>query len=116
MEEVKDYILVHGIITNIKDKVDEEYIWFDITRNEYYKDKEGKVKNNPYFADTLHKASTIVSFALSVPSVTTDMFKIPYRPYQLTVTVVLCAAIKVLFMGIFSFLRTQQGQLLHFCR
>ena len=49
MEEVKDYILVHGIISNIKDNVDKDYIWFDITRNEYYKDKEGKIKNNPSF-------------------------------------------------------------------
>ena len=49
MEEVKDYILVHGIISNIKDNVDKEYIWFDITRNEYYKDKEGNMKNNPSF-------------------------------------------------------------------
>lgn len=49
MKEVKDYILVHGTITNIKDKVDKDYIWFDITRNEYYKDKEGNMKNNPSF-------------------------------------------------------------------
>ena len=49
MEEVKDYILVHGIISNIKDNVDKDYIWFDITRNEYYKDKEGNMKNNPSF-------------------------------------------------------------------
>lgn len=49
MEEVKDYILVHGIISNIKDNVDKEYIWFDIARNEYYKDKEGNMKNNPSF-------------------------------------------------------------------
>ncbi|MBR2138620.1 MAG: hypothetical protein IJ966_04885 [Bacilli bacterium] len=49
MEEVKDYILVHGTITNIKDNVDKEYIWFDITRNEYFKDKEGNIKNNPSF-------------------------------------------------------------------
>lgn len=49
MEEVKDYILVHGIISNIKDNVDKEYIWFDITRNEYYKDKEGNMKNNSFF-------------------------------------------------------------------
>lgn len=49
MEEVKDYILVHGTITNIKDNVDKDYIWFDITRKEYYKDKEGNIKNNPSF-------------------------------------------------------------------
>ena len=49
MEEVKDYILVHGIISNIKYNVDKEHIWFDIARNEYYKDKEGNMKNNPSF-------------------------------------------------------------------
>ena len=37
MEEVKDYILVHGIISNIKDNVDKEYICFDIARNDIIK-------------------------------------------------------------------------------
>ena len=49
MEEIKDYILIHGTITSIKDKVDKDYIWLDITRNEYFKDKEGNMKNNPSF-------------------------------------------------------------------
>ena len=49
MEEVKHYLLVNRTITYIKDNVDKDYIWFDITRNEYYKDKEGNMKNNPSF-------------------------------------------------------------------
>lgn len=47
--EIQDYILVHGIITNIKDNVDNKFIWFDIRKDEYYKDKDGKMKNNPSF-------------------------------------------------------------------
>lgn len=47
--EIQDYILVHGIITNIKDNVDNKFIWFDIKKDEYYKDKDGKMKNNPSF-------------------------------------------------------------------
>ena len=47
--EIQDYILVHGIITNIKDNVDNKFIWFDIRKDEYYKDKDGKMKNNLSF-------------------------------------------------------------------
>ena len=47
--EIKDYILVHGTIINIKDNVDKDYIWFDISNDNYYKDKDGKIKNNPSF-------------------------------------------------------------------
>ncbi|MBR4350648.1 MAG: hypothetical protein IKP98_00250 [Bacilli bacterium] len=47
--DIQDYILVHGIITNIKDNVDNKFIWFDIRKDEYYKDKDGKMKNNPSF-------------------------------------------------------------------
>ena len=47
--EIKDYILIHGIIINIKDNVDNQFIWFDIKKDEYYKDKDGKMKNNPSF-------------------------------------------------------------------
>lgn len=47
--QIQDYILVHGIITNIKDNVDNKFIWFDIRKDEYYKDKDGKMKNNPSF-------------------------------------------------------------------
>ena len=47
--DIQDYILVHGIITSIKDNVDNKFIWFDIRKDEYYKDKDGKMKNNPSF-------------------------------------------------------------------
>lgn len=47
--EIQDYILVHGKIINIKNNVDDKYIWFDISKDEYYKDKDGHIKNNPSF-------------------------------------------------------------------
>ena len=47
--EIQDYILVHGKIINIKNNVDDKYIWFEISKDEYYKDKEGNVKNSPSF-------------------------------------------------------------------
>ena len=43
--KINDYILVHGKIINIKNNVDEKYIWFDISKDEYFKDKDGKLKN-----------------------------------------------------------------------
>ena len=50
--EIQDYILVHGKIINIKNNVDDKYIWFDISKDEYYKDKDGHMKNNPSFFST----------------------------------------------------------------
>ena len=47
--EIQDYILIHGKIINIKNNVDDKYIWFDISKDEYYKDKDGHMKNNPSF-------------------------------------------------------------------
>ena len=47
--EIQDYILVHGKIINIKNNVDDKYIWFDISKDEYYKDKDGHMKNNLSF-------------------------------------------------------------------
>lgn len=47
--EIQDYILVHGKIINIKNNVNDKYIWFDISKDEYYKDKDGHMKNNPSF-------------------------------------------------------------------
>ena len=47
--KINDYILVHGKIINIKNHVDDKYIWFDISNDEYYKDKDGKLKNYPSF-------------------------------------------------------------------
>ena len=47
--EIQDYILVHGKIINIKNNVDDKYIWFEISKDEYYKDKDGYMKSNPSF-------------------------------------------------------------------
>ncbi len=47
--KINDYILVHGKIINIKNNVDEKYIWFDISKDEYFKDKDGNLKNYPSF-------------------------------------------------------------------
>ena len=41
MKDLVDYIKYHGVITNIRDKVDKDYIWFDICQKELYKDKNG---------------------------------------------------------------------------
>lgn len=57
--EIQDYILVHGKIINIKNNVDDKYIWFDISKDEYYKDKDGHMKNNPSFFST--RISNILS-------------------------------------------------------
>ena len=42
--KIQDYILVHGKIINIKNNVDDKYIWFEISKDEYYKDKDGHIK------------------------------------------------------------------------
>ena len=34
--KINDYILVHGKIINIKNNVDDKYIWFDIVKDEYF--------------------------------------------------------------------------------
>ena len=47
--KINDYILVHGKIINIKNNVDDKYIWFDIAKDEYFKDKDGNLKNYPSF-------------------------------------------------------------------
>ena len=49
MKDLVDYIKYHGYITSIRDKVDKDYIWFDICQKELYKDKNGKDKNNLSF-------------------------------------------------------------------
>ena len=36
-----DYITYHGSVTNIRNNVDEDYIWFDICQNEIYM-KDGR--------------------------------------------------------------------------
>ena len=49
MKDLVDYIKFHGYITSIRDKVDKDYIWFDICQKELYKDKNGEDKNNLSF-------------------------------------------------------------------
>ena len=49
MKNLVDYIKYHGAITNIRDKVDKDYIWFDICQKETYKDKNGMDKVNLSF-------------------------------------------------------------------
>ena len=49
MKNLVDYIKYHGYITSIRDKVDKDYIWFDICQKELYKDKNGEDKNNLSF-------------------------------------------------------------------
>ena len=49
MKNLVDYIKYHGYITSIRDKVDKNYIWFDICQKELYKDKNGEDKNNLSF-------------------------------------------------------------------
>lgn len=49
MKNLVDYIKYHGYITSIRDKVDKDYIWFDICQKELYKDKNGEDKNSLSF-------------------------------------------------------------------
>lgn len=49
MKDLVDYIKYHGYITSIRDKVDKDYIWFDICQKEIYKDKNGMDRNNLSF-------------------------------------------------------------------
>ena len=49
MKDLVDYIKYHGYITSIRDKVDKDYIWFDICQKELYKDKFGVDRNNLSF-------------------------------------------------------------------
>ena len=49
MKNLVDYIKYHGYITSIRDKVDKDYIWFDICQKGLYKDKNGEDKNNLSF-------------------------------------------------------------------
>lgn len=49
MKDIVDYIKYHGVITNIRDKVDKDYIWFDICQKEPYIDKNGMDRTNLSF-------------------------------------------------------------------
>ena len=46
--EIIDRITYHGVITSIRDNVDDKFIWFDIKQDNIIK-KDGKVINNPSF-------------------------------------------------------------------
>ncbi len=51
-----DYITYHGNVTNIRNNVDDSYIWFDICQNEIYM-KDGRSKNNPsFFSARIYKS------------------------------------------------------------
>ena len=49
MKDMADYIKYHGTISSIRDKVDKDYIWFDICQKEPYKDSNGMDKVNLSF-------------------------------------------------------------------
>ena len=49
MKDMADYIKYHGTISSIRDKVDKDYIWFDICQKEPYKDSNGRDKLNLSF-------------------------------------------------------------------
>ena len=46
--EIIDRITYHGVITSIRDNIDDKFIWFDIKQDNIIK-KDGKVINNPSF-------------------------------------------------------------------
>ena len=49
MKELIDYIKYHGVISNIRDKLDDSYVWIDICQKEMYKDKNGMDRTNLSF-------------------------------------------------------------------
>ena len=49
MKELIDYIKYHGVISNIRDKLDDSYVWIDICQKEMYKDKYGMDRTNLSF-------------------------------------------------------------------
>ena len=56
----KDYIIYHGTITNIRDNVDKNYIWFDICQNQIYKDSNGTDRTNlSFFSARINKNTKI---------------------------------------------------------
>ena len=51
-----DYIKYHGYISEIRDNVDDNYIWFDIGQKEQYKDKNGVDRTNlSFFSARIYK-------------------------------------------------------------
>lgn len=56
MKDIVDHIKFHGVITNIRDKYDKEYIWFDICQKEIYQDRNGRDRVNlSFFSARLYK-------------------------------------------------------------
>ena len=49
MKELIDYIKYHGVISNIRDKIDDSYVWIDIFQKERFKDKNGMDRTNLSF-------------------------------------------------------------------
>ena len=49
MKELIDYIKYHGVISNIRDKIDDSYVWIDICQKERFKDKNGMDRTNLSF-------------------------------------------------------------------
>ena len=49
MKELIDYIKYHGVISNIRDKLDASYVWIDICQKERFKDKNGMDRTNLSF-------------------------------------------------------------------
>ena len=49
MKELIDYIKYHGVISNIRDKLDDSYVWIDICQKERFKDKFGMDRTNLSF-------------------------------------------------------------------
>lgn len=51
-----DYIKYHGTITNIRENVDKNYIWFDICQKQTYKDTNGTDRTNlSFFSARINK-------------------------------------------------------------
>lgn len=54
--EIHDYITYHGKVTNIRDNVDKEYIYFDIGKFEFFIDSNGSNRVRPtYFSTRVSK-------------------------------------------------------------
>ena len=49
MKELIDYIKYHGVISSIRDKIDDSYVWIDICQKERFKDKNGMDRTNLSF-------------------------------------------------------------------
>ena len=55
-----DYIKYHGTITNIRENVDKNYIWFDICQKQTYKDTNGTDRTNlSFFSARINKNTKI---------------------------------------------------------